>query len=45
MVGIYGNPDEVRDSAYILEAYTEQFFRQNALNRQNRIFDGCAQAT
>ena len=40
VVGIYGNPDEVRDSAYILEAYTEQFFRQNALNRQNRIFDG-----
>ena len=33
-------PDVYENSAYILEAYTEQFFRQNALNRQNRIFDG-----
>ena len=40
VVGVYGNPEEVRDSAYILQAYTEQFFRQKAIERQSRISDG-----
>lgn len=40
VVGVYGNPEEVRDSAYILQAYTEQFFRQKAMERQSRISDG-----
>ncbi len=40
VVGVYGNPNEVRDSAYILQAYTEQFFRQKAIERQSRIYDG-----
>lgn len=37
VVGIFGEPEQVRDSAYILAAYTEQFFHQNALDQQNRI--------
>lgn len=40
VVGVYGNPEDVRDSAYILQAYTEQFFRQKAMERRNRISDG-----
>ncbi|OUO94115.1 sugar diacid recognition domain-containing protein [Cloacibacillus sp. An23] len=40
VVGVYGVPEEVRDSAYILQAYTEQFFRQKAIERQSRISDG-----
>ncbi len=40
VVGVHGNPDEVRDSAYILQAYTEQFFRQKTLERQSRVSDG-----
>lgn len=37
VVGIFGNPDEVRDSAHILAAYTEQFFRQHALDQRARV--------
>lgn len=37
VVGIFGNPDDVRDSAHILAAYTEQFFRQHALDQRARV--------
>lgn len=37
VVGIFGQPEQVRDSAYILAAYTEQFFRQAARDQQSRI--------
>ncbi len=37
VVGIYGNPEEVSDTARLLSAYTVQYFEQNAHLQQQMI--------
>ncbi len=37
VVGIYGNPDEVKDAANLLCIYVRQYFAQMALNRKENM--------
>ncbi len=37
VVGIYGNPDEVKDAANLLCIYVRQYFAQMALNRKEHM--------
>ncbi len=37
VVGIYGDPDEVKDAANLLRVYVRQYFAQAALNRKEHM--------